>query len=501
MQVEYRGKTIGKCENDAPCVGSSRECQVCKDVIQCKNNSQDYSLTSSSDILRLGHVDFHAVKEDLIDMMTKSEDFWPADFGHYGPFFIRLAWHSAGTYRTFDGQGGSDGARMRFEPEESWPDNANLDKARQLLEPIKDKYGIPLSWADLIILAGNAAIESMGGETLGFCGGRVDDEDGTESMILGPSRKQERLTPCKINGQCKRPLGPSTVGLIYVNAEGPMGVPDPKASAVDIRDVFGRMGMNDSETVALIGGGHTTGKCHGISHGGSVGSYLCRSGKGKTTFTSGFELIFTTKPISWDNEYFHNVFDLDWKKKKGPSNLTQWEPKMKTGSPPKAPTAFGNKTETIGLLTTDYALKVDSSYRSIVKSFKDDLNTFNNAWKHVWYKLTTADMGPRTRCINADAPPAQPFQHPLPEPPAYPPKYGKVKKMIVKLIDEDPETLGKFTRLAWQCMSTFRVTDYHGGCNGARLRFAPQKNWPGYKNLDQALMLLRPLKDEFKSLT
>ena len=243
------------------------------------------------------------------------------------------------------------------------------------------------------------------------------------------------------------------------------------------------------------------GKCHGISHGGSVGSYLCRSGKGKTTFTSGFELIFTTKPISWDNEYFHNVFDLDWKKKKGPSNLTQWEPNMKTGSPPKAPTAFGNKTETIGLLTTDYALKVDSSYRSIVKSFKDDLNTFNNAWKHVWYKLTTADMGPRTRCINADAPPAQPFQHPLPEPPANPPKYGKVKKMIVKLINEDPETLGKFTRLAWQCMSTFRATDYLGGCNGARLRFAPQKNWPGYKNLDQVLMLLRPVKEAFESLS
>jgi len=499
--VEYKGNTLGKCESDVPCVGSPKDCQVCKDVIQCQDNGQDYSLTSSSHMLRQGHVDFHAVKKDLKDMMTQSEDFWPADFGHYGPFFIRLAWHSAGTYRTFDGQGGSNGGRIRFEPEESWPDNSNLDKALRLLEPIKEKYGKPLSWADLIILAGDSAIESMGGETLGFCGGRTDDDDGADSMILGPTKLQEKLTPCKVNGQCKRPLGPSTVGLIYVNAEGPMGVPDPKASAYDIREVFGRMGMNDTETVALIGGGHTTGKCHGICKAGNVGSFSCRSGKGEATFTSGFELIFTSKPISWDNEYFRNLHDLDWKKKKGPSDLTQWEPKMKNGQPPQAPKAFGNGTETIGKLTTDYALKVDPAYKRIVKSFKDDMNTFNHAWKHVWYKLTTADMGPRSRCINADAPPAQPFQHPLPDPPANPPKYERVKKQISKLLDGNPEALGKLTRLAWQCASTFRSTDFRGGCNGARVRFPPQKHWPGNENLDQALLLLKSVREEFETLS
>ena len=337
----------------------------------------------------------------------------------------------------------------------------------------------------------------MGGPILGFCGGRVDARNGDESIILGPSKQQETLLPCEVNGKCKSPLGSTTVGLIYVNPEGPMGVPNPKASAAEIREVFGRMGMNDTETVALIGGGHSVGKCHGMCQGGpDLGD--CRSGKGKYTFTSGFELTWTSKPTSWDTEYFHNVHNLDWRLHKGPGNLHQYEP---SGTPPKAPAAFGNTTNTIGMLTSDYALKVDTSYMAMLKLFKDDLDTFNHAFKHAWYKLTTADMGPRTRCINDDAPPAQPFQHPLPDPPVHQPNYEEVKRRIAQEIEKDSEAIGRFTRLAWQCMSSFRSTDFLGGCNGARLRFPPQKNWPGFENLEETLLSLVPIIKEFDNLS
>jgi len=500
-KVMYRGYTLGMCEPNGPCVGTPGECRDCMDVIQCRDKKKPFHGYTPGD--KIQHANFEYVKEDLKILMKKSEDFWPADFGNYGPLFIRLAWHSAGSYRTSDGQGGSNGGRIRFDPESSWPDNSNLDKALHLLWPIKKKYGRTLSWGDLIILAGNAAIESMGGPILGFCGGRVDARNGDDSIILGPSTQQETLLPCEVNGKCKSPLGSTTVGLIYVNPEGPMGVPDPKASAAEIREVFTRMGMNDTETVALIGGGHTIGKCHGMCADGP-GSLHCKSGrkgKGKETFTSGFELTWTSKPTSWDTEYFHNVHNLDWQLHKGPGDLHQWEPRVTSGTPPRAPTAFGNATETIGLLTSDYALKVDTSYRAMLKLFKDDLDTFNHAFKHAWYKLTTGDMGPRTRCINDDAPPAQPFQHPLPDPPVHQPNYEEVKRRIVEKIERDSEAIGKFTRLAWQCMSSFRATDYLGGCNGARLRFPPQKNWPGYENLEQTLLYLAPIINEFENLS
>jgi len=501
--VEYRGYPLGQCSAGGECVGTPQECQPCNQVVHCEN-FVNYGVDSGAP----KHADYKAVILDLKTLMTESQEFWPADFGHYGPLLIRLAWHTAGSYRTSDGRGGADGARIRFNPEASWPDNTNLDKARTLLWPIKQKYGSALSWGDLIILAGNTAIESMGGPILGFCGGRVDARDGSESIVLGPSSQQEKLMPCKIAGRCESPLGTSTIGLIYVNPEGPNGVPNPYRSAEDIAGVFSRMGMNRSETVALIGGGHTTGKSHGPCPAGAGPGPLenpenpwpgkCGSGKGKDVFTSGFELTWTTKPTTWDNEYFRYVLDLDWRVRKGPGHHHQWEPH---GQKPQAPSAFGRGNETIGMLTSDIALKVDSSYRKIVKSFKDDLDTFNHAFKHAWYKLTTGDMGPRSRCINEDAPPAQPFQNPLPDPPAHLPNYQDVKKRIIEVTERNADALGKLTRLAWQCISSFRATDYLGGCNGARLRFPPQKNWPGFANLDQALRYLQPVKTQFASLS
>ena len=351
------------------------------------------------------NVDYKDVLSDLDILLTKSEEFWPADYGNYGPFFIRLAWHSAGTYRTSDGRGGADGGRMRYEPERSWPDNANLDKARTLLHPIKKKYGRGLSWGDLFILAGNAAIENMGGPILGFCGGRSDAADGSDSALLGPTQEQEMLMPCEVNGQCELPLGTSKVGLIYVNPEGPMGNPDPKLSAADIRNIFNRMGMNNSETVALIGGGHTLGKSHGGCPVNIAESAMCGTGKGIDTITSGIELTWTTQPTYWDNEYFRTLVNWDFSLHKGQRDTFQWEPVSKNGIQPMAISADGTFNITIGMLTTDVALWKDEAFKGIVLKFAEDKNSFDHAFAHAWYKLTTRDMGPISRCRNEDTPP------------------------------------------------------------------------------------------------
>eukprot|EP00927_Polykrikos_kofoidii_P018300 TRINITY_DN18465_c0_g1_i1.p1 TRINITY_DN18465_c0_g1~~TRINITY_DN18465_c0_g1_i1.p1 ORF type:complete len:494 (+),score=49.93 TRINITY_DN18465_c0_g1_i1:47-1483(+) len=345
----------------------------------------------------LRNLDLQAVVSDLRELFTDSQECWPADYGNYGPLFVRLAWHCSGTYRDTDKRGGCGGGRQRFEPERSWPDNVNLDKARALLWPIKKKYDTGLSWGDLFTLAGTAAIKSMGGPVSKYCAGRVDSPNGTDSLILGPSPEQERVTPCEINGKCERPLGTSTIGLIYVNPEGPVAKnvdgkwapnPDPAESARDIRNVFNRMGFSDRETVALIGGGHAFGKSHGACPAGAGASPLenatnpwpglCGTGKGNATFTSGIEGSWTTEPTKWDNEFFINLLKYKWEKHIGPGGLWQWRPVDARGLDAQ-----------IMRLTTDVALLHDETYTRLVTEFASYSDRFNMAFDQAWFKLTT----------------------------------------------------------------------------------------------------------------
>ena len=404
----------------------------------------------------------------------------------------------------------------RFEPERSWPDNTNLDKARALLWDIKMKYGTALSWGDLFVLAGDAAIEEMGGKILGFCGGRLDAQDGSESIQLGPSAIQEDLFPCTSsgleNGECKEPLGANTVGLIYVNPEGHLANGDPVESANDIRDVFGRMNFDDEEIVAIIGGGHAFGKAHGACPAGAGDSpvedpfnpYPGNCGEGvANTFTSGFELPFTSKPIEWDNEYFKNLINYEWESFQGPGGHLQWRPVGEDTEVPMAEKADGSGQERIGLLTSDVALKMDAEFYEYVKLFAENMTYFDEEFAHAWYQLVTRDMGPRARCVNDNAPPPQHWQFPLPAPETNDeaPDYELAKISIVELLDTEPSAYGELTRLAWQCASTFRVTDYLGGCNGARVRFSPGKDWEVNKNINTALDTLRPIKDAFSTMS
>ncbi|GMF14099.1 unnamed protein product [Phytophthora lilii] len=460
-------------------------------------------------------IDYDLVKADLEKLMTDSQDFWPADFGHYGGLFIRLAWHCNGSYRRADGRGGCDGGRIRFNPEHSWADNTNLDKALRLLDPIKTKYGDALSWGDLIVLSGNVAIKSMGGPVLGFCGGRRDDVDGTSSLQLGPSPEQESEAPCAVDGDCKEPLGPTTMGLIYVNPEGHMGVPDPAGSVPDVRDTFKRMGMDDRETVALIGGGHAFGKTHGACPTGAGPSPLedpenpwpgtCgegeMKGKGNNTFTSGFEGSWTFTPTKWGNGYFKGLTTLEWEKFDGPGGHVQWRPVNDTTPP-------------VRMLTADIALLHDPSYLKISQEFAADQAALDEAFSHAWYKLTSRDMGPVARCRGNDIPPAQPFQNPLPPTPATLPDYNAVRADIRALLkksvdgltsdsssDGTPYNGALFVHAAWQCASTFRITDYAGGCNGAKIRFAPQKDWTVNTGVDKIIAALEPVKEKYSTLS
>ncbi|EGZ25969.1 heme peroxidase [Phytophthora sojae] len=460
-------------------------------------------------------IDYELVKKDLEVLMTNSQDFWPADFGHYGGLFIRLAWHCNGSYRRADGRGGCDGGRIRFNPEHSWADNTNLDKALKLLDPIKKKYGDALSWGDLIVLSGNVAIKSMGGPVLGFCGGRRDDVDGTSSLQLGPTPEQEAVAPCAVDGDCKEPLGPTTMGLIYVNPEGPMGKPDPAGSAPQVRDTFKRMGMDDRETVALVGGGHAFGKTHGACKTGAGPSPLedpenpwpgtCgegpMKGKGNNTFTSGFEGQWTFTPTKWGNGYFKGLTTREWEKYEGPGGHIQWRPVPDTTPP-------------VRMLTADIALLHDPSYKAISEEFAANQTALDEAFSHAWYKLTSRDMGPVARCRGKDVPPAQPFQNPLPPTPAKLPVFKAVRKDISALLKKKvngltSDSTGKgaayngalFVHAAWQCASTFRITDYAGGCNGAKIRFAPEKDWPVNKGVDQIIAALEPIKQKYPTLS
>ena len=486
-------------------------------------------------------IDFEDVKKHIKDnVLQKSNDtYWPADYGNYGPLFIRLAWHASGSFREDDGRGGADGGRQRFDPERSWRDNTNLDKARSLLKETKEKFGIGLSWGDLFILAGNVAIEAMGLTLLGFCGGRIDEPNGRESYMLGPSEEQENMYPCDWKTEeCKAPLGTAEVGLIYVNPAGPLGHRGvPEKSAENIRDVFGRMAMNDKETVALIGGGHAFGKSHGACKGGNGGEPpnqnpqnpwqgTCGTGanigKAENTYTSGFELTWSPTPTAWNNNYFKNLRDFyendgqdsAWVNK-GSNETPVWRieeskvaPSLQTKLPPNPPGAHINSNDDpIGMLTSDIALMADDKYKVIVNDFADNQGNLDEAFKQAWYKLTTRDMGPRSRCVNHDgsgmAPKGIKWQHDLEDypHPGSEEKIQEVKTKLVEMMTNDDSKVNGFIRLSWQCSSSFRITDYLGGCNGARIRHTPHKDWAVNVGLESKLNVLVDMMDDYKTTT
>lgn len=462
-------------------------------------------------------LDLEAVKKDLADLMTDSQDWWPADFGHYGPFFIRMAWHSAGTYRIHDGRGGAGSGSQRFAPLNSWPDNTNLDKARMLLWPIKQKYGRKISWADLMILTGNVALETMGFKTFGFAGGREDiwepEEDiywGTETEWLGDNRY-------KGDRELENPLGAVQMGLIYVNPEGPNGVPDPIAAAKDIRETFGRMAMNDEETVALIAGGHTFGKTHGAADpekyvgrepaGASIEEQSMGwknsfgTGNAGDTITSGLEGIWTTTPTKWSNNYFENLFGYEWELTKSPAGAHQWKPKDGAGVGTVPDAHDPNKSHTPIMLTTDLSLRMDPEYEKISRRFYENPGEFADAFARAWYKLTHRDMGPVSRYLGPEVPAEDLiWQDPVPAVDHELVNEGDIAE-LKRRIKASGLSVGELVSTAWASASTFRGSDKRGGANGARIRLAPQKDWevnhPGL--LSNVLDKLEALGAEFNN--
>lgn len=438
-------------------------------------------------------LDLEAVKKDIVELMTSSQDWWPADYGHYGPFFIRMAWHSAGTYRIHDGRGGAGSGTQRFAPLNSWPDNANLDKARLLLWPIKQKYGKKLSWADLMILAGNCALESMGFKTFGFGGGREDVWEPEEDIYWGS--EAEWLGDKRYSGdrELENPLAAVQMGLIYVNPEGPNGNPDPIAAARDIRETFARMAMNDEETVALIAGGHTFGKTHGaadpskyvgkepaaasIEEQGLGWKNTFGKGNAEDTITSGLEGAWTTTPTKWSNNFFWNLFGYEWELTKSPAGAHQWKPKhgMGEGTVPDAHDA--SRRHTPIMLTTDLALRFDPSYEKISRRFFENPDEFADAFARAWFKLTHRDMGPRARYLGPEVPAEELiWQDPVPAVKHELVNAGDIAGLKSKIM-ESGLTVSELVSTAWASASTFRGSDKRGGANGARIRLAPQKYW------------------------
>ena len=459
-------------------------------------------------------LDLDAVKQDIEAVMTDSQDWWPADYGHYGPFFIRMAWHSAGTYRTLDGRGGASGGQLRFDPLNSWPDNTNLDKARRLLWPVKQKYGRSLSWADLMVLTGNVALESMGFETFGFAGGREDDWEADE-VYWGP--EQTWLADERYSGdrELAKPLGAVQMGLIYVNPVGPNGNPDPLLAARDIRETFGRMAMNDEETVALIAGGHTFGKAHGAaSPEGCVGvepggadiesqgfgwNNECGSGNAGDTITSGLEGAWTTTPTQWSMNYLQNLFAFEWVQTQSPAGATQWIPDNPAAANIVPDAHDSSKRHAPVMFTTDLALKFDPDYREISQRFLENPEEFALAFAKAWFKLTHRDMGPRARYVGNDIPAeVMLWQDPIPA-------------VDHELIDDDDArdlkneildsglSIAELVRTAWASASTFRGSDMRGGANGARIRLAPQREWDvnNPDELDKVLDRLERIRSDF----
>lgn len=437
-------------------------------------------------------LDLKALKNDIAVVMKTNQDWWPADWGTYGPFFIRMAWHSAGTYRVMDGRGGAGGGQLRFEPLNSWPDNANLDKARRLLWPVKQKYGKRISWADLMVLTGNVALETMGFETVGFAGGRTDDWE-ADLVYWGPEKKFLEDKRYKEGRKLDKPLGAVQMGLIYVNPEGPNGVPDPLLAAKDIRETFGRMAMNDEETVALIAGGHTFGKAHGarkpegclgsepagakIEEQGFGWTNKCGTGHGKDTITSGLEGAWSINPTRWTSQYLVNLFKYDWVKTKSPAGAVQWIPKDGAAANLVPDAHDKNKRHAPIMFTTDIALKEDPAYRAISKRFLENPEEYRLAFARAWFKLTHRDMGPRTRYLGSEVPkdvfawqdPIPAVNHKL----IGPADIATLKTKILK----SGLSVSELVRTAWASAASFRGTDLRGGANGARIRLTPMKDW------------------------
>ena len=459
-------------------------------------------------------IDYSALKSDLRELMTDSQDWWPADYGHYGGLFIRLAWHSAGTYRTGDGRGGTREGQHRFAPQNSWPDNANLDKARRLLWPIKQKYGRKISWADLMILAGNVALESTGFETIGFAGGRRDVWEPAGNIYWGSEQKWLEDGRYSNGRELEKPLAAVQMGLIYVNPEGPNGNPDPVAAAKDIRETFGRMGMNDEETVALIAGGHTLGKTHGAGAASHVGpepeaagieeqgmgwTSKYKTGKGPDAITSGLEVIWTATPTKWNHMYFRMLFDNEWELTKSPAGANQWVAKN-VGE--IFPDAFDpQKKHRPTMLTTDLSLRFDPEYEKISKSFYDHPEKFDDAFARAWFKLTHRDMGPRSTYLGSEAPEEEfVWQDPVPVVNHKLVTSRDIVALKMSLLNSGL-SIGELVATAWASASTFRGSDNRGGANGARLRLAPQREWEVNKpkQLDGVLNKIEKIQKDFNS--
>jgi catalase-peroxidase len=478
------------------------------------SNPMDNSFNYAKEFASL---DLKAVKKDIVDLMTNSQDWWPADYGHYGPFFIRMAWHSAGTYRTTDGRGGGGAGMQRFAPLNSWPDNTNLDKARLLLWPIKKKYGQKLSWADLMILAGNCALESMGFKTFGFSGGRADVWEPQEDVYWGNER--EWLGDKRYTGDrdLENPLAAVQMGLIYVNPEGPNGNPDPIASARDIRETFARMAMNDEETVALIAGGHTFGKTHGAA---DPGKYVSKepaaatieeqstgwkntygTGNAQYTITSGLEGAWTTTPTKWSNNYFDNLFGFEWELTKSPAGANQWKPKAGGGAGTVPDAHDPAITHAPTMLTTDIALRVDPAYAKVSKTFHENPDQFADAFARAWFKLTHRDMGPRSRYVGSEVPEeVLIWQDPIPAVTHQLIDATDIAALKTKIISSGL-TVSELVATAWASASTFRGSDKRGGANGARIRLAPQKFWAANNpaQLSKVLDVLEAIQTAFNT--
>jgi len=461
-------------------------------------------------------LDLKALKKDIDSVLTTSQAWWPSDYGNYGPFFIRMAWHSAGTYRTHDGRGGAAGGQQRFDPLNSWPDNGNLDKARRLLWPVKQKYGEAISWADLMVLAGNVAMENMGFKTMGFAGGREDDWEpdlvywGPETQFLDNKRRNK-------DGTLQKPLAAVQMGLIYVNPEGPNGNHDPLAAAKDIRESFGRMAMNDAEIVALIAGGHTFGKAHGahapskcvgvepggapIEQQGFGWKNTCGKGNAEDTVTSGLEGAWTSAPTQWTTQYLDNLFQYEWKKTKSPAGATQWIPTDASASKLVPDAHVEGKFHAPIMFTTDLAMKMDPDFRKIAQRFQKNPSEFEQAFAQAWFKLTHRDMGPRARYLGAEVPAQALLWQDIITTVDHALINAKEIKKLKKEILNSGLSVSELVRTAWASASTFRASDMRGGANGARIALEPQKNWDvnSPKELAKVLKALKSIQKEFNS--